>query len=258
MVLAAFVSVGFGVAGVHAFMLLKDTTNRFHQKALSIALVFGATGAVLQGMSGDLSARHVAQHQPVKLAALEGHWETGRSVPIRIGGIPNDDEETTSWSINIPYGLSLLAFHDPGAEVMGLKDVPKDERPNALITHLAFQTMVGIGSLLVLVGALGLFLRVRKKFPWEERRYLQLLAWCAPLGFVALEAGWTVTETGRQPWVIHGVMRTRDAVTTMPNLQVPFITFTLLYLFLSVVVFALMKLEVFQSPAAAEVKDARA
>ncbi|MGB0386027.1 MAG: cytochrome ubiquinol oxidase subunit I [Ardenticatenaceae bacterium] len=248
MTIAAFLSVGFAVAAIHAYMLLKDRDNLFHQKAFAIALSVGGVMALLQPISGDISAQFLAEYQPVKLAAMEGHWETERGVPLLIGGWPDEEAEVTRYAIEIPYGLSILAHHDPNAEIMGLKDVPKEDRPPVLITHIAFQIMVACGFAMMGVGLLGGFLLWRKKNLLDLRWYLWLVVLSGPLGFIAIETGWTVTEVGRQPWIVYGVMRTEEAVTPMPGLVVPFLTFTLLYLFLGVVVVYLLRRQVFQSP----------
>jgi cytochrome bd ubiquinol oxidase subunit I len=244
MTLAAFVSVGFAVAAIHAARLRRDPRNEFDRCALAIALVVGGVSAVLQGFSGDLSAQMVAKHQPIKLAAMEGQWETERGAPLRLGGWPDEKREETRYAIELPYMLSLLAFHDPHAEIKGLKSVPPQDRPPVAIVHIAFQIMVACGTVLagvsVLVGFLAWRTRRLPDAPW----LLRLLVWCGPLGLIALEAGWTVTEVGRQPWIIHGVMRTADAVTPMPMLVVPFAMFSLLYVFLGVMVVFLLRRQV--------------
>jgi len=242
MTIASFEAVGFLVAGIHAWALLRKPSE-LHRSALRIALVVGGVAALLQPLSGDLSARHVAEVQPVKLAAMEGLWETQAGAPITIGGWPIEDEERTVLGLEIPYGLSLLAHHDPHAEIMGLKDVPVEDRPPVATTHVAFQIMVGCGTLLAALALLGGLLAWRGRL--EDPRYLRALVFAAPLGLVAVEAGWVVTEVGRQPWVIHGVMRTADAVTPMPHLVVPFTLFTLLYAVLGVVVVTLLRRHVF-------------
>jgi cytochrome d ubiquinol oxidase subunit I len=247
MTLAAYVSVGFAVAGIHAFVLLRDRTQEMHRRALAIALAVGGVAAVLQPLSGDVSARQVARHQPAKLAAMEGHFHTERGAPLRILGWPDEDAQRTRFAIEIPYGLSLLAFHDPQAEVKGLDTVPRDEWPPVPVVHVAFQVMVGCGTVLALAAVAGAALAWRRRGLPDARWYLKLLVACAPLGFAALEAGWTVTEVGRQPWIVGGVMRTADAVTPMPGLVVPFTVFTLLYLVLGTVVVVLLKRQVFAS-----------
>jgi cytochrome bd ubiquinol oxidase subunit I len=247
MTLAAYVSVGFAVAGIHAFVLLRDRSQEMHRQALAIALAVGGVAAVLQPLSGDLSARHVAEHQPSKLAAMEALFQTQRAAPLHVGGWPDEDARTTRFAIEIPYGLSLLAFHDPQAEVKGLEAFPRDEWPPVAVVHVAFQVMVGCGVVLALTALVGAFLAWRRRALPDQRWYLKLLVACAPLGFLALEAGWTVTEVGRQPWIVRGFMKTADAVTPMPGLVVPFTVFTLLYLVLGAVVVALLKRQVFAS-----------
>ena len=236
MLLAAYASTGLAVAGLHALLLLRGGDRAFHRRALAIALLVGAPAAVLQPLSGDISARNVAETQPVKLAALEGQFETERGAPLRIGGLPDEERRETRWAIEIPYALSLLAFHDPKAEVKGLNAFARDLWPPVAVVHLAFQVMVGLGSAMALVSLWAGFLAWRRRDLTTQRPLLLALAVVAPFGFIATEAGWTVTEVGRQPWVVQGLLRTADAVTPMPGLVVPFALFTLLYLVLGIVV----------------------
>src|SRR5438309_663511 len=252
MTLAAYASTGFVVAGIHALALLRDPRNAFHRRALAVALLVGAPAVLLQPLSGDLSARVVARWQPVKLAAMEGQFKTERGAPLRIGGWPDEATGQTRYALEIPRGLSLLAFHDPGAEVKGLEAFPREDWPPLAPVHIAFQVMVGLGSFMALVAAWAPALMVRRRdlraHPW----LLRALGVAAPMGFICTEAGWVVTEVGRQPWVIHGVLRTADAVTPMPGLVVPFLAFTLLYCFLAVIVAWLLYLQVIKSPTHAE------
>jgi cytochrome d ubiquinol oxidase subunit I len=252
MTLASYVATGFVVAGIHAALLLRHPADRFHRAALRLALVLAIPAALLQPLSGDLSARVVARTQPVKLAAMEALWETRRGAPLLIGGIPDEEAERNRFAIEIPYGLSLLAFHDPGAEVKGLSEVPRALRPPVAIVHAAFQVMVAIGSFLAALSLWLLGLRWRRRDAGAHRPTLVALAVAAPLGFVAIEAGWVVTEVGRQPWIIQGVMRTADAVTPMPGLVVPFLFFTALYVALGVVVAWLLWRQIVRSPRATE------
>jgi cytochrome bd ubiquinol oxidase subunit I len=248
MTLAAYAATGFLVAGIHSYMLLRDSTNLFHRKALQIAFAMGATASILQPISGDFSARQVAQHQPAKLAALEGQFKTEKGAPLRLGGIPDVEAQRTDYAIEIPYLLSFLAFHDFNAQVKGLEEFPRDEWPNVLIVHTAFQIMVGLGSLMIVASLWGIFYSVRGRALWDSKWLLRLLALLAPAGMIALEAGWVVTEVGRQPWIIYGVMRTSEALTPMPGLVVPFMVFTLIYLFLAVVVVILIRKHIIASP----------
>ncbi|NUP71501.1 MAG: cytochrome ubiquinol oxidase subunit I [Gemmatimonadaceae bacterium] len=239
MLLAAYAATGLAVAGVHAAMLLRDGASAFHRRGLAIALLVGAPAAVLQPLSGDLSARVVALTQPVKLAALEGQWRTERGAPLRIGGLPDAAREQTRWALEIPYGLSLLAFHDPAAEVRGLTAVAREDRPPVAVVHIAFQTMVALGTIMALVALWAGWTAWRRDVA-SDRRLLRALVVVAPFGFIATEAGWIVTEVGRQPWVVQGLMRTATAVTPMPGLVVPLVCFTLLYLGLAAIVVALV------------------
>jgi cytochrome d ubiquinol oxidase subunit I len=246
MTLAAFLAVGFAVAGIHAYFLRREPNNPFHRKAFAIALCVGGVVALLQPISGDISAKRLAKHQPIKLAAMEGQWETERGAPLRIGGIPDEEAEVTRFAIEIPKALSFLAHFDFNAEIMGLKDVPPENRPPVAIVHFAFQIMVACGMVMIVAGILGGWLAWRQKGLPVNRWYLRFVTFCTPLGFIAIEAGWTVTEVGRQPWIIYGYMRTAEAVTPMPNLVVPFIGFTILYIFLSIIVVILLRRQIFQ------------
>jgi cytochrome d ubiquinol oxidase subunit I len=252
MTLAAYAATGFAVAGIHAFFLLKDPANAFHRRALAIALVVGAPAALLQPLSGDFSARHVARHQPAKLAAMEALFVTRAGAPLSLGGWPDMEARETRFAVRIPYGLSLLAFHDPGAVVKGLDTVPRDEWPNVAAVHLSFQVMVGLGSYLALVALWAGWLAWRRSDLARSRWLMRAVALATPMGFIAVEAGWMVTELGRQPWVIHGVLKTADAVTPMPGLVVPFLVFTLLYCFLGVIVVWLLYRQIIRSPAVPE------
>jgi cytochrome d ubiquinol oxidase subunit I len=252
MTLASYTATGFAVAGIHAFLLLFDPPNAFHRRALSVALVLGAPAAVLQPISGDLSARVVARYQPAKLAAMEAHFETAAAVPLLIGGWPDVDARETRFAIKIPYGLSLLAFHDPKAVVKGLNEFPREDWPNVPIVHFAFQIMVALGTYLALVSLWVGWMALKRRDLTTNRFLLGALAAAAPMGFVAIEAGWTVTEVGRQPWIVYGVLRTADAVTPMPGLVVPFVLFTLLYCFLGIVVAWLLYRQIIRSPKSTE------
>jgi cytochrome d ubiquinol oxidase subunit I len=252
MTLAAYTATGFAVAGIHAFLLLFDSQNAFHRRALSAALWLGAPAAVLQPISGDISGRAVAVQQPVKLAAMESHFETMADAPLTLGGWPDADRREVRYAIKIPYGLSLLAFHDPHAVVKGLNDFPREDWPNLPIVHVAFQLMVALGSYLALVSLWVGWHALKRRDLTGNRLLLCAIALGGPMGFIAVEAGWTVTEVGRQPWIIHGVLRTAEAVTPMPGLIVPFLLFTLLYCFLGVIVVWLLYRQIIRSPKSVE------
>lgn len=244
MTIAAFEATGFAVAGLHAFLLLRNPGHQLHKKAMIIALTMGGTAAIIQPISGDFSAKDVAVRQPIKLAAMEAHFETEHGAPFLIGGIPDEETGTVRYGIKIPKLLSFLAFADFNAEVKGLNDFPREEWPPVAVVHYAFQIMVACG--MVLMAAAGFFFFARWKRPrWlDNRRFLWMITACTPLGFIAIEAGWTVTEVGRQPWIIYGIMKTADSVTPVPGQVYHLILFLILYGFLSVLAIWLMSRQI--------------
>lgn len=248
MMLAAYAATGFAVAGIHAYLLLRDPVNLFHRSALIVALAVGGTTAVLQPFSGDLLAKLVARTQPVKLAAFEGQFKSERGAPLRIGGRPDEEARMTPYAIEIPGGLSFLAFNDAAATVKGLDDYPRDQWPPVAVVHISFQLMVAAGVAMMAVALWGAWLGWRRHSLLSSRMFLRVLVAASPLGFIATEAGWIVTEVGRQPWIIYGVMRTAEAVTPMPGLAAPLIAFTLLYMFLAVMVMRLLIHQLASSP----------
>ena len=249
MVIAAYLSTGFAVAGVHAWRILREGESRFHRKAVGIGLLLGGVMAVLQPVSGDVAARFVAERQPVKLAAMEGQFETEAGAPLRIGGLPDAETRKTEGALEIPYALSLLAFRDADAVVQGLDAFPRELWPPLAPVRIAWQLMVAIGLFLAGLGLLAAWRWWRGADLLRDRWFLWLVALSAPLGFVAIEAGWVVTEVGRQPWVIYGIMRTEDAVTSMPAVESTFVGFTVLYLLLGAIVAVLMRRMVIEEPA---------
>lgn len=250
MVLAAFAATGFAVAGIHAFLLLRDRASVLHRRALHIALVVGGVTAILQPVSGDLLSKAVAQHQPAKFAAFEALFQTEAGAPFRLGGLPDAARQEVRYAIEIPYGLSLLLYLDPHARVAGLDTVPRENWPPVAVVHLAFQIMVVSGFIMMGLAVWAGWRWWRGHDLQRETALLRALAIASPLGFVAIESGWVVTEVGRQPWIIYGVMRTSEAVTPMPGLWVPMITFTLLYGVLGLVVVWLLKRHIAAAAAA--------
>jgi cytochrome d ubiquinol oxidase subunit I len=236
MSIAAFAATGFAVAGVHALMIIKRKNVRFHTMAFRIAIVFAAVAALLQPLSGDISARDVAKRQPAKLAAMEAHFKTEKFSPLIIGGIPDTKTKEVNYAIQIPGLLSFMTYDDFNAEVMGLDKIPQNDQPPVAIVHYAFQVMVGLGMLMLALAIIYFIALFKKKKWFNAPWFLKLFVAAIPLGFIALEAGWTVTEVGRQPWIIQGVMRTADAVTPMPGIRYTFYLFTAVYLSLSLVV----------------------
>ncbi|SMF22490.1 cytochrome ubiquinol oxidase subunit I [Pseudobacteriovorax antillogorgiicola] len=240
MLIAAFSATGFAVAGLHGILLLKRPNHLFHRRAIKIALLWGCAGAIIQPLSGDLLAKETAEFQPLKLAAMEAHFKTESGASLVIGGIPDIETQEVNFAIKIPYLLSILAFGDPNATVKGLEDFPREEWPPVLLTHISFQVMVGIGSFMMVLALVIVFVRWKKPHLLFHRRLLQILGLTTPLGFIAIEAGWFVTELGRQPWIIYGIMKTKDAVTPMPGMWVPFALFFVVYILLAIILVWLM------------------
>jgi cytochrome d ubiquinol oxidase subunit I len=234
MYLAGYIVAGFGTASVYAWGALRGRWGRYERVALVVPLTAAALAAPVQVLVGDWAARDVADKQPVKLAAFEGLAETERGAPVHVlGWYDGNDVEH---GIELPRLLSLLAFHDPDAEVKGLDQVSADERPPVNVVRFAFQTMVGIGLFLALVAVIYFAVWMRhRRLPRSQWFYRGLVA-AGPLSLVALIAGWITTEVGRQPWVVYDVMRTSEAVTGASGIPVGYATLVLVYAGLAVAV----------------------
>ncbi|MBI3074436.1 MAG: cytochrome ubiquinol oxidase subunit I [Deltaproteobacteria bacterium] len=230
MAVAAYLATALAAAGVHAWALRRRPDSSFHRRALGIALAVVVPTALAQPVIGHFAGQRVAVHQPMKLAAMEGLVETTARAPLRIG------------PIEIPGGLSFLAFGDTNAVVKGLAEIPRADWPPGVV-RIAWQLMVLIGTALAGLAMWVAARFVRRRATWTASRlFLGALVLASPLGFVATEAGWVVTEVGRQPWIVYGIMRTSDAVTPMPGLVTPFVVFTLIYIGLAAaVVFVLRR-----------------
>jgi cytochrome d ubiquinol oxidase subunit I len=211
MYFAAYIVAGFLIASGYAWGWLRGRRGRYERTALTIALTAAAVAAPLQIVVGDWAAREVAREQPVKLAAFEGLGRTTEGAPVHVLGWY--DGEEVVYGIAVPRLLSLLAHHDPDATVQGLDTVPPDQRPPVNVVRYSFQTMVGIGTLLALLSVLYLYVRLRRRRLPASRWFYRAVVVAGPLSVVALIAGWVTTEVGRQPWIVHGVMRTEEAVT---------------------------------------------
>lgn len=219
MSLAAVMVVGFLVASVYAVPVLRGTATRYHRAAFGLAFGVAAVAAPLQVVAGDWAARYVAEHQPVKLAAIEGLGRTRSYAPITLGGWFDEARGEVRFGLEIPGALSLLTRRDTGAVVPGLDAVPPDERPPVNVVRIAFQLMVAIGlGLAGLAGWFGLARWRRRALP-RSRWFWRAAVVAGPAAAVALLAGWTVTEVGRQPWIVYEVMRTADAVNTADGLR---------------------------------------
>ncbi len=241
MILACYVACGFAVAAVYAFSMLRGNRDDYHRKGLLLGLAFGLVATPLQIVSGDFNARFLSDAQPAKFAALEGVFKTSSHVPIHIGGIPDPNTGKFYFSITIPDGLSLLARYDPNAVIRGLDSFPPDDRPNPIPVHLSFDGMVGSGFFILFISVLfWLLYFVRKRVIPENSWLLWGIVLSGFLSFLAVELGWMVTEEGRQPWVIYGFLRTRDAVTTAPFLNISFLIFSIVYVILSTTMIVLL------------------
>lgn len=242
MIVAAYLVTGFLVAGAYAWFTLRHGNSLYRRRAMLLGLTLGAVMAPVQFVTGDWAARVVAKVQPVKLSSLEGQFKTEESAPLRIGGFPNEETRTTRFAIEIPGMLSWLAYGDRHATVKGLDDFPPDATPPVAVVHLAFQAMVGIGSYLLV---LSLYLAwrggVRRSMP-AGRMFLWILVVSGPLSLAALEAGWVVTEVGRQPWIVHETARTRDMVTASPYVGSMLAATIGIYLAIAVGTFATLRL----------------
>ncbi|MCW7941263.1 cytochrome BD ubiquinol oxidase subunit I [Streptomyces hygroscopicus] len=225
MILAALMVAAFLTSSVYAVALLRGRRDRYHRLGLTLPLALGAVVTPVQLVVGDWAARFVAHYQPVKLAAMEGVYGTGSHVPLTVGGIAGHN--TLQYGLKIPDGLSLLVGYSPNTVIKGLDRVPPGLRPPVTGVHLVFDLMVGCGLFLLAVSVwlLVLALRLRRHpGPWLEgasrtlRFFLALGALSGPAAVIALECGWTVTEEGRQPWVVWGLLRVQDAVNVAPGL----------------------------------------
>lgn len=214
MVVAAYLTTALIVGAVGAWQLLRRRDNPAVRKMLSMAMWMLLIVAPIQAVIGDFHGLNTAEHQPAKLAAMEGHWENtpGEAVGLKLFGIPDMEAETTRYAVEVPHLGSLILTHSWEGQFPGLKEFPKDERPNSLIVFWSFRLMVGLGLLMIALGAWSLWLR-RGGQIFTKRLFLRAALCMGPAGLVAILAGWVTTEVGRQPWVVYGVLRTADAVS---------------------------------------------
>jgi cytochrome d ubiquinol oxidase subunit I len=250
MVLAAYSSVAVAVLGVHAWRLLREPESRFDRHAAQLCLRLAAVVVPLQLFTGDWAAKQITKNQPLKLAAAEALFESQNGAPLAIGGIPDADARQLVGAIHVPKALSFLATGDFEAHVVGLDAFPREDWPSLPVVHLSFDAMVACGTAMAGLVVYFLWHVLRKRDPLGNRWFLRAAVASAPLGMIAVEAGWFVTEVGRQPWVVTGVLRTRDAVTPMPHLMWPMLGITALYVLLGVVVVLLLRAHVLSVPAA--------
>ena len=240
MYLAAYIVVGFIIAGIYAFAWMKGRRGDYFRTAMVVPLAVACIAAPAQLLIGDWAARTVAHDQPIKLASFEGLYKTTKGAPETILGWYEPDG-TIEYGIEIPKLLSLLAYHDPNATVQGLDTVPEDDRPPINVVRIAFQTMVGIGTGLAALAAWFLFTWFRRRRLPETKWFYRALMLAGPGAVVALIAGWVTTEVGRQPWVVYGVMRTEQAVTGADGVLFGFGALMAVYAVLVVTVFWVLR-----------------
>lgn len=212
MALASFLTGGFVVAGVSALYLLRGHAVESAERALKMTLLLLAVIAPLQLFVGDLHGLNTLEHQPAKVAAMEGHWETGGQVPLLLFALPDQDAEENHLEIGIPKLASVILKHDADGVMQGLKDFPAEERPPVALVFWSFRVMVGLGMLMIVMGLWGAW-KVLRGTLRTSPAYLRLLTFMIPTPFIAVLAGWFVTEIGRQPFLIYGVMTASEAVT---------------------------------------------
>ncbi len=231
MTLAAYLSTAFAVGAVGAWHLLRDRANERARVMLSMAMWMALVVAPIQVVVGDMHGLNTLEHQPAKVAAMEGHYETQKGAPLILFGLPDDAAERTRWAVEIPKLGSLILTHDWNGEVQGLKAWPDDERPPAAIVFWSFRIMVGLGFLMVGLGLWGLWERLRGRL-WDRRALLWTSIAMAPSGFVAVLAGWTTTEVGRQPWTVYGLLRTYESAAPLeaPAVGASLAAFVAIYL----------------------------
>jgi cytochrome bd ubiquinol oxidase subunit I len=239
MYIAGYIVSGFILAGCYAFARLRGRWGRYERTALAIPLTIAALAAPVQILVGDWAARDVATTQPVKLAAIEGLYKSTRGAPEHILGWYADDQ--LKYAIAIPHLLSILSFHSWDARVQGLATVPASQRPPVNVVHWAFQVMVGIGTLLAVLGVVYVAIWVRRRRLPESTWFYRALVVAGPLSVVALIAGWVVTEVGRQPWVVYRVMPTVAAVTGAHGIPIGYAALASAYLVVACGVFWVLR-----------------
>ncbi|MEO0444011.1 MAG: cytochrome ubiquinol oxidase subunit I [Pseudomonadota bacterium] len=219
MVTAAYLTTAFVVGGVGAYYLWRKVYTEHAKVMFSMAMLMAVFVAPLQLVIGHWHGENTLHYQPVKLAAMEGNWERGTNKPLYLFGMPNEEKETTDYAIAIPNGASWVVTGSADGEIPGLKDVSPEERPPVAVVFWSFRIMVGIGLAMILTGLIAAFLFFRKRlFNTRSFQY-----WCmamTPAGFIAVLAGWFVTEVGRQPWSAYGVIKTAESISPVIAEQV--------------------------------------
>jgi len=230
-VIAAYLTTALAVGGVAAWHLLRGRATPAVRTMFSMAMWMAALVAPVQIVAGDFHGLNTLEHQPAKVMAMEGHYECWPDgAPLLLFGLPDDEAETVRGAVGIPNLSSLILHHDWNAPVEGLKTIPRDERPPVTIVFWSFRIMVGLGMLMLLLGLWSLVARLRRRL-YDWRQFHRFALVMGPAGFVAVIAGWVTTEVGRQPYVVYGLLRTRDAVSPIaaPAVTGSLIAFVLVY-----------------------------
>ncbi|WP_111412031.1 cytochrome ubiquinol oxidase subunit I [Billgrantia lactosivorans] len=225
MAMASFITGGFVVAGVSAWYLLIGRDVEANRKALSMCLWMLLVLTPTQALVGDFHGLNTFEHQPVKLSAMEGNWETRRGAPFLVFALPDQEAQQNRFEIGIPYAASLILTHELDGEIPGIVEAPPEEQPPVAIVFWSFRVMVGLGLLMIAVSLAGLYLR-RGGRVYRSRPFLQTLRLMSVTPFVAVLAGWITTESGRAPWLVYGMMTHEEGVT--PSLTGGMALFTLL------------------------------
>lgn len=224
----AYMTSAFLLATIAAFSLLKGSKHTYHKKALHMTMKIGLVFAIASALIGDFSGKYLAEHQPEKLAAAEWHFETERGAPLLMYGLLDEETQEVNYAIRIPYALSILSFGTPNSEVIGLNEFPEELHPPYEV-HYAFDIMVTIGGLMILIGLVYWFgMRQGYRFV-KSKWFLRILVLGGPLSMLAIEAGWWLAEFGRQPWILRGIMTVDEAATTSDHVGLMFILFAILY-----------------------------
>ena len=226
MLFAAWEASFFIVIGISAWYLLKGIHTEFAKRSFAIAFVLAVIIAIIQPLVGDQSALEVAEHQPIKLAAIESLWNTESSVPELLVAWPDASQQKNTFEIGIPYLASLMVTHSLHGTIQGLNTVPASDQPYVPIVFYSFRVMVAIGLLLLAIALWGAYLKLRGQI-YQNRLFLRSCVLVAPLGFVAIICGWLTAESGRQPWVVYGLLRTQDSLSAITWYQV-FISLSLI------------------------------
>ena len=232
MITAAYLTTAFTVAGIGAYYLWRQRHVQHARVMLGMAMIMAIFVAPMQLLFGDMHGLNTLKHQPAKIAAMEGHWETRRGAPQVLVAWPDQEAATNKYAIEIPYMSSLILTHSLDGEVKGLEEWPRDEWPPVAVVFWTFRIMAGIGMLMIATGLIALILHFKKRL--FDTRWFQL--WCmalTPTGFIAVLAGWHVTEVGRQPWIVQGLMRTSDATSPVAgtSLAISLTAFIMIYIF---------------------------